>query len=159
MLNERFSENRPRRNKGGELKSDDDEHCGWTQPEKLCTVWFCSSGLQYPGSKLWVVAFPAVLHLCSALRGTTLLCLDLEFLKKKKNTNHVKVWWTVTNASLCLCSWSEVISVSPPSTPADTVAGSWLGSITCPKESWSPTASRTGTYASVLQDVEEEVDV
>lgn len=44
-------------------------------------------------------------------------------------------------------SWWEVTSASRRFTAADTAAGSWPGSITSPKESWSPTASRTGTAA------------
>lgn len=43
-----------------------------------------------------------------------------------------------------LYSWSEATSASRRFTRADTAAGSWLGCITCPKGSWSPTASRTG---------------
>lgn len=33
------------------------------------SLCLCHSGLQHPGSELWLLAFPAVLHLRSALRG------------------------------------------------------------------------------------------
>jgi len=35
----------------------------------ICFGFFLFSGLQYPGSELRILAFPAVLHLCAAIRG------------------------------------------------------------------------------------------
>ena len=46
------------------------------EPEVLLScVCVLGSGLQHPGPKLWFVAFPAILHLRSPLRGIQLYCV------------------------------------------------------------------------------------
>lgn len=74
-----------------------------------------SSGFQHPGAELWIVAVPAVLHVCSAVRGEALaLGLSTQGMKLVKETCF-KGWCpllfccvsegTGTVSGVCLFGW------------------------------------------------------